>query len=215
MAKGYIKAQNDVEIEIVDAKSRADVASIKSQISKFTSPSGELEIAENGTFDVTKYASVLVNVLSGGNTGGDTGSESGGGTVTPDAGGTSGNTWITLYTVEEDHNTCEEGWSMDIPHGLGVVPDWAFVIRTVHMSNSAYVGGWLGLTGFNECIVNAGDMAAINNSRETVSVNDEAARFLRAKSDVLTCTTPGWGGTLETGAVLMVAVGLNGGAADA
>ena len=213
MAKGYIKAQNDVEIEIVDAKSRADVASIKSQISKFTSPSGELEIAENGTFDVTKYASVLVNVLSGGNTGGG---DTGGDIVTPDTGDTSGNTWISLYTVEEHHGTSADGWSMDIPHGLGVVPDWAFVMRTEYNPSTAYVGGWLGLTGVNMVFTNAKTMVAHKqDSPELVSLKDEAASYLHATADVLTCKTPGWGGTLETGAVLMVAVGLNGGAGDA
>lgn len=208
MAKGYIKAQNDVEIEIVDAKSRADVASIKSQISKFTYPSGELEIAENGTFDVTKYASVLVNVLSGGNTGGDTGDD----IVTPDTGGTPANTWFGLYTVDEHHGTSADGWSMDIPHGLGVVPDWAFVFRTDYADNTSYVGGWIGYTGANFVFMNA---KAMSGRYEAVSMQDDAALYLHAKSDVLTCKTPGWGGTLGTGTVLMVAVGLNGGAADA
>lgn len=214
MAKGYIKAQNDVEIEIVDAKSRADVASIKSQISKFTTPSGELEIAENGTFDVTKYASVLVNVLSGGNTGGDTGSESGGGTVTPDSGSTSGNTWFSLYTVEEAYKTCAEGWELVIPHGLGVVPSSAIVMRMGVIADASKFRGWIGnhLDPKSENIRMTNDTGL---NREALSFHDSAAQYLYADDTNLYCRSGGWGGTLETGAVLMVAVGLNGGAGDA
>lgn len=200
MAKGYIRAQNGEEIEIVDASARADVSSAKSQLAKLTAPSGELEIAENGTYDVTKFASILVNVLSGGST-------------TPDGGTTiPANTWFGLYSISESLTTKEGGWSVDIPHGLGAVPDWAIVLRTTYSNNTSYVGGWIGYTEANFVFTNA---QAMPGKKDLVSIQDEAALYLHAKQDVLTCKTPSWGGSLFNDVVLMVAVGLNGGASNA
>ena len=198
MPKGFIQAQNGDLIEIVDAAARADVTTAKSMIAKLAQPSGALEIRENGTFDVLKYAQAIVNVSNGNGN--------------PSRSGSPAGTWFGLYTVAETIKTNENGWSLDIPHGLGAVPDWAIVMRTAYPESTANVAGWIGYTGENFVFKNS---KTITGKYETVSMQDDAALYLCAKSDVLVCKTPSWGGTLEAGAVLMVAVGLNGGGADA
>lgn len=197
MPKGFMRALNGDLIEIVDMTARTDVATAKSQIAKFVRPNGALEITENGTFDVLKYAQAIVNVSG----------RSDNSSIATPAG-----TWFGIYTVTETIKTNENGWNIEIPHGLGAVPDWAIVMRTAYADTTANVAGWIGYTGANFVFTNSRD---ISGKYETVSMQNDAALYLRAKSDVLVCKTPGWGGTLEAGAVLMVAVGLNGGGADA
>lgn len=198
MPKGYIEAQNGLQLEIVDAAARADVVMAKSRIDKLTAPIGTLEIKENGTFDVLRYARAIVNTVPGGS---DT-----------DSGGAPAGTWLGIYTVPETNKTNENGWRIEIPHGLGAVPDWAVVMRTAYLDSTANVAGWVGYKEANFLFANS---KALLGKYEVIPMHDEAAQYLYATADKLTCKTPGWGGTLEAGAVLMVAVGLNGGGVDA
>lgn len=50
-----------------DTYTPAEMATAIGAIETGITPTGELEITENGTYDVTDYASAIVNVLSGGN----------------------------------------------------------------------------------------------------------------------------------------------------
>lgn len=199
MPKGYIEAQNGVQLEIVDAAARADVSAVKSQISKFTAPSGALEITENGTFDVLRYAQAIVSI-----------SGSGGEDGSGDAGNSGGTFIAFLYTQEAELHTNADGWSADIPHSLGRTPDWAIVMRTTHGNNASYPTGWIGYVGANGYIGNSHTTSsAYSGKNEAVDMQNPDAKYLFADAENLTIKTPGWGGTVQAGTQFLVACGMN------
>ena len=199
MPKGYIEAQNGVKLEIVDATARADVSAAKSQLAKLVQPSGALEIKENGTFDVLKYAQAIVNISG-------SGCEDGSGDA-----GNSGGTFIAfLYTQETGLHTSADGWSADIPHSLGRTPDWAIVMRTTHGNNASYPTGWIGYVGANGYISNSHTTSsAYNGKNEAVDMQNTDAKYLFADAQKLTIKTPGWGGAVPAGTQFFVACGMN------
>lgn len=136
-------------------------------------PSGEITLSENGQFDVTNFATAIVNVATGG----------GGGSIPlfskMDAG---------VFVPSEDiglaplPNT-KPGTSVEIPHSLGVVPDVAILINITPASD--IVGPELILSGktatadFAVCYRNA-ELATTNsvgNEGKYCAVDEQKATF--------------------------------------
>lgn len=205
MAKGYIKAQNGEEIEIYDKQARTDISSIKTQLAKFSAPSGELEITENGTFDVTSLASVIVNVLSGGSASGD---DNAGGETGGSDGGSTGNSNIDcfIFTHEAGQATNDTGWQFEIPHNLGDVPDYAVVMTVDYVDNAGTVFDWRGTTGCNLITSNSNSFSV---KYEKVSIQDNAAPYLYADAEKIECRANfAWPGRISAGTRFLVACGI-------
>ena len=112
---------------------------------------------------------------------------------------------VFTLTLTERYQTSAEGWELVIPHGLGVVPKSAIVMRMGVVSNASLLRGWIGndadTIGENIRFTNTNGMTP-----EGVSLRDSAAKWIYADDTNLYCRSGGWGGTLEVGCILLVGV---------
>lgn len=99
-------------------------------------PSGEITIKENGTYDVTNYASAFVDIASGGNS-----------SVLPS------NVKVGVLELENDSAT-----AVTVTHGSGVVPRVVACIPIDYISTKGTIGGLLIEGYFNglSCTDNTG-----------------------------------------------------------
>ena len=111
---------------------------------------------------------------------------------------------VFILTLDTAYNTSADGWTLVIPHGLGVAPKYAFVQNIHGVQYASKVRGWYG---------NAYDISPDNNfasgnsgKGEKVSIQDETATWLRVDAENLYCNSGGWGGTLVAGDMLFVGV---------
>lgn len=84
-------------------------------------PTGEITIKENGTYDVTNYASAFVDIASGGNS-----------SVLPS------NVKVGVLELENDSTT-----AVTVTHGSGVVPRVVACIPIDYISTKGTIGGLL------------------------------------------------------------------------
>lgn len=110
-----------------------------------------------------------------------------------------------ILTLDTAYPTSAEGWTLVIPHGLGVAPKFAIVQNIKGIPFASKARGWVGnaYEGSPENMFYTGNSG---NRREGISIQDEAAQNLRVDAENLYCTANSWGGGLAVGDMLFVGV---------
>lgn len=110
-----------------------------------------------------------------------------------------------VLTLDTAYPTSAEGWTMVIPHGLGVAPKFAIVYNIKGVPYASKVRGWIG-NAYETAPENCFLTGLSSFKREQISIQDETATWLRVDAENLYCNSGGWGGSFSVGDMLFVGV---------